>query len=274
MHGSPGHLSLLAGSHVAKWNGVELCLGFPTRLSEGHPVLNDLDARKSLDPVLSAPLRLSNPHPTIVIDPGHGGIQAGTKSTLYNHYEKEFTLDWAKRLAPLLTVQGWNVVLTRVRDEVVPLTNRVSLAESVHADLFLSLHFNSSFPRSDQSGVETYCMTPTGMPSNLTRGYEDDPNLVAPNNAFDRENLQLAMMLHRSILEGAHAADRGVRHARFMDVLKGQNRPAVLIEGGYLSNPEEAALIGSAAYRQRLAASVAGALEKLLPARSSSVTQR
>jgi N-acetylmuramoyl-L-alanine amidase len=262
------------GSHVTKWNGVELCLGFPVRFSEGHPVLNELDAQKSLEPVLAPPLRLTTPHPTIVIDPGHGGNQAGTKSTLYNRFEKEFTLDWAKRLAALLKLQGWNVVLTRFGDEAVPLTNRVAVAELARANIFLSLHFNSSFPRTDQSGIETYCMTPTGMPSNLTRGYEDDPRLVTPNNSFDRENLQLAMLLHRAILEGAHPADRGVRHARFMDVLKGQNRPAVLIEGGYLSNPEEAELIGTPAYRQRLAASVASALETLLPGNQTSVTQR
>ena len=104
------------------------------------------------------------------------------------------------------------------------------------------------------------------------RNHEDDPRLVTPNNAFDRENLQLAALLHREILETVHCVDRGVRHARFMGVLRGQTCPAVLIEGGYLSNPDEAASIDSAAYRQRLAEGVAKGLRKLLPEPGSTVT--
>ena len=65
----------------------------------------------------------------------------------------------------------------------------------------------------------------------------------------------------RSLLAATGAADRGVKRARFMGVLRGQNRPAILVEGGYLSNPEEARKIGTPAYRQKLAEAVAGALE-------------
>jgi N-acetylmuramoyl-L-alanine amidase len=99
------------------------------------------------------------------------------------------------------------------------------------------------------------------MPSSLTRGYSDDPRLVLPNNTFDDQNLRYAMRLHRALLQVNGYNDRGVRHARFLDVLAGQQRPAVLIEGGYLSNPTEARQIADPAYRQKLAEAVAKALE-------------
>jgi N-acetylmuramoyl-L-alanine amidase len=99
------------------------------------------------------------------------------------------------------------------------------------------------------------------MPSSITRGYSDDPRLVLPNNAFDGENLRYAVRLHRSLLQVNGHNDRGVRHARFLDVLAGQHRPAVLLEAGYLSNPEEARKVADGAYRQKLAEAVAKALE-------------
>jgi N-acetylmuramoyl-L-alanine amidase len=99
------------------------------------------------------------------------------------------------------------------------------------------------------------------MPSSLTREWDDDPTLVFPNNAFDAQNLRYAVKIHRVVLESTGLADRGVRRARFMGVLRGQNRPAVLLEGGYLSNPAEARRIASPEFRQKLAEAVASALE-------------
>ena len=165
------------------------------------------------------------------------------------------------RLRPLLAAQGWTVWLTRTNDCEISLANRVAFAELHQADLFLSLHFNSASPKQSQAGLETYCLTPTGMASNLTRGFDDDPALALPNNAFDAQNLQYAAQLHRALVQATGRTDRGVRRARFMGVLRGQNRPAVLLEAGYLSNPQEARLIASADYRRKLAEAVAAALE-------------
>ena len=136
----------------------------------------------------------------------------------------------------------------------------MAIAEQHNADLFLSLHFNSAFPDREQAGLETYCLTPTGMPSNLTRGFKDNAALTFPNNRFDTENLQYAVQLHRALLDVNGHADRGVRRARFLGVLQGQNRPAVLVEGGYLSNPREARQIADPAYRQKMAEALARAL--------------
>ncbi|HEY2952872.1 MAG TPA: N-acetylmuramoyl-L-alanine amidase, partial [Verrucomicrobiae bacterium] len=184
-----------------------------------------------------------------------------TRSANNRDYEKNLALDWALRLRPLLEANGWKVYLTRSDDSEVSLADRVALADRVKADFFLSLHFNSATPNTRQAGVETFCLTPVGMPSSLVRDFEDDPKHIFPNNAFDAQNVQFAYRLHRAVLQCTQAADRGVRRARFMGVVRGQRRPAVLIEGGYLSNPAEARKIASAAYRQALAEAVGRALD-------------
>ena len=98
------------------------------------------------------------------------------------------------------------------------------------------------------------------MPSSLTRGWPDTWSQWFPNNAYDAQNLQLAFRLHQAILRATGLEDRGVNRARFIGVLHKQHRPAVLIEAGYLSNPHEAKLIESPAFRQKLAQAVADAL--------------
>jgi N-acetylmuramoyl-L-alanine amidase len=146
-----------------------------------------------------------------VIDPGHGGSEQRHAQHFGRRFEKEFTLDWAKRLAPLLETNGWTVFLTRTNDTDVSLSNRVAFAESHHADLFVSLHFNSAAPDKSQSGLETYCLTPAGMPSTLTRGYADIWSENLPNNHFDAQNLQLAVRLHGTL--AARAGDGRSRRA-------------------------------------------------------------
>src|SRR5436853_451216 len=85
-----------------------------------------------------------------VIDPGHGGEDAGTRSVIGRGYEKDYTLDWARRLAGLLESNGWTVLLTRTNDADLSLSNRVAFTELHHADIFISLHFNSSAPDETQ----------------------------------------------------------------------------------------------------------------------------
>ena len=256
-----GVLVLRAGSQVAHWDGVEVRLGFAPQMFNGQPCVHTLDVKKTLEPLFQG-LSLSVPrtNPTIVIDPGHGGQDSGTKSVLGHQYEKEYTLDWARRLGSLLATNGWRVFLTHSNDTDLSVSNRVAFAEAHQPDVFLSLHFNSSAPNDQQAGLETYCLTPRGLPSTVTRGYSDDPALAFPNNAFDAQNLLLALQVHRALLQVNGRNDRGVRRARYLGVLRGQHHPAILVEGGYLSNPREARLIANPAYRQRLAQAVARAL--------------
>jgi len=261
LRSAEGTFLLSPGSQTAHWDGLELRLGFAPQMIDAQPFVHALDLKKTVQPLLAGirPGCLSG-NPIIVIDPGHGGENTGTRSVLGKKYEKEFTLDWAARLERLLSTNGWRVLLTRSNDSNPALSNRVAFAEEHEAGLFLSLHFNSAAPDESQSGLETYCLTPAGMPSTVTRGFADDPALSFPNNAFDAQNLQLACLVHRSLLQVSGIRDRGVRRARFPGVLRGQQRPAILIEGGYLSNPREARLISDPAYRQKLAEAVARAL--------------
>jgi len=255
-----GALSLKIGKHTLRFDGQDFWLGFAPKIIKGFPYVHSIDARKTLQPLLGARWQLAKPARTIVIDPGHGGKDSGARSCFNGEYEKDYALDWARRLAPLLRERGWNVVLTRTNDIFLTLPDRVAVADRALADVFLSLHFNSGSGDGAQAGVETYCLTPTGMRSSLLRG-QDDPREAHPNNAHDDQNFQLATVLHRSLLKATGAPDRSVGRARFMGVLRGQSRPAVLIEGGYLTNPEEARKIATAAHRQALAEGVAQALE-------------
>jgi len=254
---SNGALILRMGSHTLRFGELEFWLGFAPRLIKGFPYIHSIDARKTLQPLLGPAWQLPRTNRTIVIDAGHGGKDSGAMSCINNETEKFYTLDWARRLERLLAAQGWKVVLTRTNDTFLSLPDRVAIAEYVKADLFLSLHFNSG----PSTGLETFCLAPTGMPSSLDRGFTDDTREWHPNNAFDEQNLHLATALHRSVLGATGAVDRGVRRARFLGVLRGQNRPAVLIEGGYLTNPAEARKIATSTYRQTLAQGVAKALE-------------
>ena len=262
-----GVVALRAGSLLAGWDGLEFRLGFAPRLIDGQLFIHALDLRKNLEPLRHLGALRDMTGRVIVIDPGHGGSDPGARSSADGRNEKTFTLDWARRTARLLEEKGWRVLLTRTNDVDVSLAERVAFAEDHKADLFLSLHFNSSGSGGrDQAGLETYCLTPAGMPSSLTRGYDDNSAQSFPNNAFDEQNFLFALQLHRALLKTNGDADRGVRRARFLTVLRGQNRPAVLIEGGYLSNLSEARRIGEAAYRQRLAEAVAVAVGRNLEA--------
>ena len=264
-----GGLVLHPGSQVAYWDGLDVRLGFAPQMMSGQPYVHALDVKKTLEPLArSSGMSFVKTNPTIVIDPGHGGHDSGTKSILGYQYEKDFTLDWARRLAALLATNGWQVFLTRNSDIDMSLSNRIAFAEAHKADVFLSLHFNSAAPNNQQVGLETYSLTPSGMPSTITRGYHDDLALAFPNNAFDAENLRVALQVHRALLQVNGRHDRGVRRARYLSVLRGQNRPAILIEGGYLSNPLEARRIADPAYRQKLAEAVAGALAERAKAQS------
>lgn len=252
-----GVLVLRSGSVLAEWRGLQVRLGFAPQVVGNQLFIHTLDLQKNLIPLIG-PAPAFAPR-TLVIDAGHGGKDSGTLSAMPGKMEKDYALDWARRLESLMEAAGWQVFLTRTNDIFLTLQERVEFAERQKADLFVSLHFNATGGR-EHSGIETYCLTPRGMQSSVTRDYEDNSSLFFPNNRFDSQNLQLAVRVHREVVAAAGSQDRGVRRARFQTVLRGQNRPAILVEGGYLSNPREAARINTPEHRQKLAEAVAKAL--------------
>lgn len=258
--GGSNTLRLSSLAPTAVFRGLQVYLGYTPGVSNTTLLVHRLDLARNIQPLLRAPAAALADHPKIMIDPGHGGDNPGARSVADGRLEKDLTLDWALRLAPLLEAQGWQVALTRTNDASISLTDRVAAAEAAGASLFISLHFNSTALRTETRGIETFCLTPCGLPSTITRDYDDDPMRTFPNNAFDDLNLGLAFRLHQTLLQECSAPDRGVRRARFTTVLRGQTRPAALVEGGYLSHPAESRLIATPAYRQQLAAALAAAL--------------
>lgn len=243
--------------------GTDVTLSRPTQFVGGEPCLNRVDCEKTLFPLFwPSSTMLANTNRVVFLDPGHGGRDVGTQSLDARRYEKNLTLDWALRVKPLLESHGLRVILTRTNDVEVPLAQRVLMAEEAKASIFVSLHWNSASPHANRRGLEAYALTPPGLPSTVVRDGEDNPKLMFPNNVFDTSNTLLAWLVQRAATRNAGASDGGIQHARFMGVLRGQNRPAVLIEGGYLSHPEESRRIADASYRQKLAQGVAQAIQQ------------
>jgi N-acetylmuramoyl-L-alanine amidase len=203
----------------------------------------------------------------VVIDPGHGGHDPGAQVKGLN--EAELVLDIALRLEKLLLQEpGFEVVLTRRINKYVALEERTAIANKANADLFLSIHANSS-PNASARGFETYFLSFAPNPeaealaarenagSSKTMG--NLPELVKAitlNNKLD-ESRDFAAMLQQSLHEQLRKADRtarnlGVKQAPFM-VLVGATMPSVLTEVSFLTNRDEAVLLRDAKYRQRVA---------------------
>lgn len=215
------------------------------------------DYQKTIEPLIlpqnfGQPPRLR----TIVIDAGHGGRDNGAESKSLKIREKDLTFDLAKRLKTLLEDRGYNVILTRSRDEFIELDERPARAARANADLFISLHFNASTDASVR-GAETYILPPAGMPA--TNGSGSDTSAL-PGNKFDAWNMVAAYYVQRELANTMGAQDRGVRRARFA-VLRGAKCPGMLVESGFVSNAAEGSKLASIAYRQKLASSLADAVD-------------
>jgi N-acetylmuramoyl-L-alanine amidase len=214
--------------------------------------LTRYDAANVLDPLLRPGAVLGRRSVrTIVLDPGHGGDDSGAVGHR-SLYEKKAVLDIAKRARSKLAAKGLKVRLTRDRDYYVTLGGRASKAERWGADVFVSIHLNAAANR-DVSGIETYVCTGPGFASTVSNRAEDR---AYPGNVHDGANMLLGYHVHRALLGGTRAVDRGVRRARF-DVLANAPCPAVLVECGFVSNPAEANKIIEADYRERLATAIA-----------------
>jgi N-acetylmuramoyl-L-alanine amidase len=235
-------------------NGVRHWLSAPVIYAGGQLWMSSTDVLKVIDPVLRKGRTQSKPAiRTIVLDPGHGGADRGTHGRT-GRYEKEFTLDLAKRVKRCLeTNNDVRVVLTRTSDRTLSLDDRVDFAKSQHADLFVSLHFNSG---GGAEGIETYCLTPGGAASTASSWSLTDDGGSQPGNRFDEQNVWLAHCVQQSLVRTARAEDRGVRRARFV-VLRGASCPAILVEAGFLTNRQEEQKILTTNYRDLLAKAVA-----------------
>lgn len=239
-------------------NGVLVILSEPVRNSGGNFYISSLDLTTALQPLLFPPK--GRPRTTvkhICIDPGHGGRQTGYLAG--NETEKKHTLLLAMELGAELRKAGYTVSYTRTKDTMVDLGERPEMARRRGADLFVSLHFNSAgFTSTDIRGAEVYCMTPQRASSTNARG-EGGNSGSFMGNLNNARNMVLAYELQKAITRGAGLDDRGVKRARF-EVLREAQMPAVLIEGGFMSNPAEARKIFSPAWRKQMAQAIASGI--------------
>ncbi len=227
----------------------------------------------------------------IVIDPGHGGQDYGTSSASGLH-EKELVLDVSKRLATLLRQSlGAEVILTRGDDTFVSLEQRTVMANEKKADLFISVHANSS-PAHSAAGIETFYLNFSASPGALeVAGRENSSSRknvhelndllqkIALNAKLD-ESREFATRVQNALVTGDsnRNRNRGVKRAPFI-VLIGADMPAILTEIGFVSNPAEEANLRRPEYRQKLAeqifngvAGYAGSLNPMQVAQRSQVS--
>jgi N-acetylmuramoyl-L-alanine amidase len=212
----------------------------------------------------------------IVIDPGHGGHDPGAKGKGVT--EAELVLDVALRVEKLLTaVPGVEVILTRRTDDFVALQDRTAIANREGADLFLSIHANAS-PSPGARGVETYFLN---FASNLSAAavaarenaasgqamgaLPDFVKAIALNNKLD-ESKDFATQVQRAMVDKLHGPnktlkDLGVKQAPFV-VLIGAAMPSVLAEISFVTNAQEARLLKSNAYRQKIAEALFNAIRR------------
>ena len=185
----------------------------------------------------------------IYLDAGHGGYDPG--ASYFGISEKSLTLAIQSRVKAKLEAEGYQVMTTRTSDTYVDLTDRSRAANASESDIFVSIHINASGSSAAQ-GIETYYYQPYAeYPSRINATYHANPTRLSMSDT-------LANAIQSSLINATGAQNQGVKRRTFA-VLRETTAPAVLLELGFLSNPQEAARLSTSAYQETLAnAIVAG----------------
>lgn len=203
------------------------------------------------EPALSSKSERPGEISLVIIDPGHGGIDSGTTSG--GVLEKDLTLDVAQRVRRLIHVQGFETLLTRESDDYRSLANRADFANRQRDCIFVSIHFDEAkLPAS--TGVGTYYaahQSGRALPFSswlpfLQRTASESPNILSQS---------LAGFIQESLVARTQAFNRGTRAEQFY-VIANVRHPAVLVEGGFLTNKDDVAKLTSEEYRERIATAV------------------
>ena len=245
-------MQIRAGTDKLFINGVLFRLSYSIVAKGRDHLFSRIDFAKLIQPVLRpSHIASAKRFHTVVIDPGHGGEDSGSRSVLGGQ-EKAYNLRLAYMLKRELERRGFRVRMTRAADSFPTLGQRVVFANRVPGSIFISLHFNW-FRSRTAKGLETYALSPQGSGTHNDRG-PDGRSLMG--NARDSENIALATAVHAAVLKKTRAEDRGIKRDRFA-VLAGINKPAILVEGGFLSNSDEARKIATTSYLSLMAAGIA-----------------
>ena len=179
---------------------------------------------------------------TIVIDAGHGGQDSGTQSlTKPPLYEKHFALNTALRLNEYLQQMGYNTVMTRKRDVFIPLPDRSVLPDIVKADAFVSVHYNAAANR-QATGIEVFYF----------RSKTDQKRREASKS--------MACHVLEQLISRTSMPNRGVKHGNY-HVVRETHVPAILVEGGFMSNNADLKRIKDPRYLDQVARAIAEGLD-------------
>jgi len=252
-------LEFVSGSREVMINGARSWLCFPVIEQDGKLLVSRTDVAKTIEPLVR-PHRVPSVGKvqTVVLDPGHGGYDKGQVSRY--GYEKDFALDVARKLRPLLQSKGMRVIMTREGDYFVPLEVRAQIANKARDSIFVSLHFNASNDDRNATGFEIFSFTPRGAPSTSDTAVAPSALSTQPGSSVDAQSTALSACIYHSLLGHLPEYDRGIKRARFA-VLRLTKVPAVLVEGGFLTEQGECKLIAQKEWRAKLAHAISVGIE-------------
>src|SRR5262245_49676700 len=188
----------------------------------------------------------------VVLDPGHGGEDSGAMCG--GVMEKDLTLDVARRVDRLLDSEGVATLMTRLGDSYVSLSDRAAFGNRVNDSIFISIHFNED-NKPVASGVETYYAAhqiDSGSTFSSWLPFFSRP----PSSSPKPESQSLAGFIQEALVARTRSVDRGTQAKQFF-VIANVTSPAVLIEGGFITNKDELSRLASEDYRDQIAAAVA-----------------
>jgi len=227
----------------------------------------------------------------VVLDPGHGGKDPGAIGRSYKTYEKNITLSMGKELKKQLEAKGFQVYMTRSTDIFIPLRQRVKIARNYHADLFISIHADSTYNRNAQ-GLSIYTLSETASDKEAAALAEREnkadiiDGMDFSDNSPEINDVLISLSQNdsrnKSSKFSAYVVDEMKKQVKLVNnthkfagfaVLKAPDIPSVLVELGYLSNYTEEKYLRDANYRKKLGAAIARAVARYFadPEISSSI---
>lgn len=244
--------------------GLRVFLGDPVIMRSGAFYMSREDFEFRILPRVRPDLCAPVPRvPRIVaLDPGHGGEDHGSENPALRTMEKTYTLEVALETRRLLEQAGYKVVLTRDTDVNVAKQVRSEIANLAHADVFVSIHFNSLWPNRKTTGVEVLSFPPRTQRStdSWSPNHKDDSEAAdAPINEFNAWNSILSGIMHRRLLASLHDGDRGEKFEH-LGVLRQLRCPGVLVEPAFISSDTEGAALAGGDIKQRIAAAIVEAI--------------
>lgn len=251
-------LQFTLDSREAIVNGVRNWLSFPVIAQDNKFLVSRIDLAKTIEPQLRPQMiQRKGKVQTIVLDAGHGGFDKGARSSFGT--EKDYALDVARQLRPLLQARGFKVVMTREHDVFLPLQLRAHIANQTRDSIFVSIHFNGASNR-EASGFEIFSLTPRGAPSTADDALALSFVNMQAGSAVDAQSFELSVAVYHSMLGHIPEFDRGIKRARFA-VLRHTRIPSILVEGGFLSETNDSKSVANPAWRAKLAEAISVGIE-------------